>query len=725
MFKMTFVEERTLELIIDGVAKDVTTMTHEDLMFEIVNLVKDVIDGTPEEKLETRMDIVDILNYCEYPIDFIEEIDRALEVLFMLPNEAMAINFLSLIYKTAGIKSKNPFNLIDKKGFVRIYNSIPAFVEAEFLPTIEEVVLKEGTRISAISDSKCVRKSKEVIREGLRIPCSIINGDEADVAFIKRFTNKGLIIEDSEGNEKIVDEEKVYLDMNAIKKSRAAAKNRLVSVKELDDSFGGIVTEDNTKYPMAWHQSYGKVEILNRTTDEYGHEVVVIRPVNFDGVFENEYSAGYKIGEDEVGEELRFHYNNKPLVCYPCELIDIETIRPEYKEKIREIFENPEENDMYQAFSSQEMVDSAFRRDRLGKIIKGAERDEATSPVVNTLNELVYVVANLPRATVKGQYANLYAIQLSKARRKAFAKAIANGKLLRDKLELPRIPVGKIEVIPEEEPVITDGVTRYKAKIKDSFAEYKFKRTEDGKTEWIPRMERPMVLAVGADTGRLYVTPAWWLNNVSRPTEVKVMVPIYKVVRELPKTIRDLSKLNDYFRKVKEMEVKLDLTKPGHLRYFNAIYGLRDARYKYVDPRTKEKVETPEVFVYNPAADFDPVNHPTADLITATEYYPATQTVDDNAIEIAEMMVDEIQAQEVRNAIDEVINQIKALGAENVKFKLTKDPTTPGLVTIEQKKREWTFKVVRKGESLEVDTPYQISSKAKNLFSRLIQLAQV
>jgi len=478
---------------------------------------------------------------------------------------------------------------------------------------------------------------------------------------------------------------------------------------------------------IAFHSNYGRVRILKYLKNEMGDTVVSIEPTTGEFFANNSSMGGYEVSDDQVGEANRTDYRNQlPTTVYPCELIYIDTIRKDIKESITAVLSNPNGYDEYQAFSSQEFTSSAAIRDNEGKIIKGMEKTEQTTPVANCLPENVIVIKDLPRESIRGTVNRMYHLEMVAAKR--LGKPVKS-------------VVSKIEVKPITTPVTVDGVTSYRAEITDTFTTLKVKK--NGK--FVEQKKTPIVLAIGVTTSKLYITPAWWLHKTVADSEVTVVVPKYKQVKAMKsnkdnkyaKHVDIMENMKKSFTLEKEVEVKLDLSttidngkvvfnNPRHKQYFDIANTSKVLRYKFTEPTTGETIETPETFVY------DNIKHADSDAseVTAKQFKKATSdnytegyTEEDEEETEDEVIVKKESSVIAKTAnVNDIIAEIKALGINDVTFQVT---TTGGQVFTKVNDKTFGFNVIAQDSNLIVDTKFKISDIAKNLFVKLINVAKV
>ena len=732
-------------------------MNKEELMLAIVIKVANELENSKWDRLLTRHEVNESLIQYGFDEEFINKFDALLELLFMFMTPVAVVKFLNTIYENHGVKVSPDSREVTKQEFINIYNSFPSYSsDYKMSSSNEQVILKNGVisakqskenrRTGGKGKCKCILREASQQREStiLDVPVFVkvkVDGKEIPIegTLVRMFGSRARIeFEDYE--DETFDTDKVFF--------HERFSNAVYNVEDWYDAFESSIPEEaDGDYPVMWHSNYGKVQVIGNARDEFGQDVVIIKPVSFDGISYEGNNLKYNVSDDEAGDEEKFDFKfeSRPMTCYNSELIDLNSLKPEYKNAITKLYEEGASSKMYQAFSVGEMVDTSSRRDRTNKIIKGSEKNEETSPVASTLNEYLHIVAPLPRIPVVGDYAQMYHPQVTAARSKAMEQVMIDGRLDKSKLVFPKIPLGKVTVEPITEPVTVDGVTTYKAKITDGRVAYKNKKVVKGKKEWVDRLSNPVVLAIGAETGKMYITPAWWLSEISAPEELEVEIPVYSQVGRMPKKVKKYVDMAQYYKKDKDVKVKLNLRTTvvddkvvpvnlAHMNYFNALTDSKTLKYKFVDPKTKEVAEAPATFVYNPIDEDYASYKPTADLITAGSYKPdknANQGSEEQHIceeeavgtmtwaELMNADVDETPSQE--EMIASVIKQIKELGIDSVEYKLTKDVKAPGVVTICQKGGVWDFPVVAGADGYRISSGVKCSETAKSLFVQLIK----
>ena len=338
-----------------------TVLSHHVIIDRLIFLLEGMVNSNiedcgylnlPEEqKIDNRMAVVDVLTRLEYSDDFIVSFDTQVAAYFMNSNN-------------------------------KIKPTTPGYMSSMKSSTIK-VELKHGVELDRyFKDLQPEKEPIRLVNKALNLKCSVTNAVNS--------VSGALISVTSEYAEVRVLKDKMYTKMKFALDAVSIGKH---SIKKLTRKRKAVIPVTGE---IALHSYYGTVEIINTDSDEFGNEVITIVPTN-QTFFLNSNELKFSTSDDEFGEMHRIK-EQRPIVCMPCELIRSNTLTQKVQNLVNSI-KAGNKHDEYQAFSSQEFVDSASMRDRRGTVSKSFEKTEETSPIVSSLDENVYVLEPLPKLT--------------------------------------------------------------------------------------------------------------------------------------------------------------------------------------------------------------------------------------------------------------------------------------------------------------------------------------
>jgi hypothetical protein len=487
----------------------------------------------------------------------------------------------------------------------------------------------------------------------LNVPCIIFSADESDnrTGTLLRMNRDGFAVVEVDGSRYRCNPDNVFVFDNDI-------GNNVRSSRFYEPA---VFSESPRSYQKMYHQTYGMVSIVNKTSDLQGTPTYEIIPDNADAIDilnASDSGSGYYVAADEITNRHRFEHQRKPIYVHPSELIDPNHLKPEIRNKLMSTERLPR----YQAFSSIEFIDGAYRRDKDNKTVKGYGMYEKTHPVAYSLDEDVYPLFNLPVKDIM----DISIKKVSRSRTKG-------------------------------------DVTFYNAEVTE--------------TKLLQPKGRPMVIVQGSDTGKLFITNASWLNKTDiEIDQLSMNFKLFKQVKD-PKKLKNVSKdLAKAFKEKGEVTKSLDLSRsivrkaptyanpnkeerdivqynnPRDKWIYDNFLGRKEFKYKFVDPSSGENVVDDSPIIGDELIIADRVANTSSTTVSKDKHVQAIKNCE---------------------------KEIKSLGIKKVTCKLTEQG---GVVTAVNAKGEWSFEIITIAGELAIQTGYNISDKAKELFVKLVDL---